>query len=122
MRISDWSSDVCSSDLSIGVGLLLARLEERYQSRQIVGERPIRVVPRMRSDDVAVPAIVDAGGVGSLLEAQVRHMQPRLQGHGADQRGTRQIGTARQPGAGVMAHTGVDQISDVTTQFARSPV
>src|SRR3546814_7010036 len=55
----------------------------------------------MRSDDVAVPAIVDAGGVGSLLEAQVRHMQQRLQGHGADHRGIRQIGPARQPGAGV---------------------
>src|SRR3546814_2682210 len=34
MRISDWSSDVCSSDLDIDVVLILARLGEQFDLRE----------------------------------------------------------------------------------------
>src|SRR3546814_10910166 len=56
MRISDWSSDVCSSDLGVQAGYLLG-IGGRSRARRIVTEMPetnaaLAIVTRDRKDDV----------------------------------------------------------------------
>src|SRR3546814_19701042 len=69
MRISDWSSDVCSSDLMLQHGVEL-RLEAfavpvalaRAQARLLAQEAPLPVGKEAAGDD--------RGGVGPVLEQQ----------------------------------------------------
>src|SRR3546814_14612989 len=58
MRISDWSSDVCSSDLTRGRGTAGARTRTR-RDRAAARRRPAR--PQRRDDRVAVAAHAGAG-------------------------------------------------------------
>src|SRR3546814_1839908 len=41
MRISDWSSDVCSSDPAIGIGRDALRRATQYARERVVFDRPI---------------------------------------------------------------------------------
>src|SRR3546814_10744279 len=55
MRISDWSSDVCSSDL---------QAVDHYVPDVAALIEPFRFVPNWRIDDVMVSYAADEGGVG----------------------------------------------------------
>src|SRR3546814_5545292 len=71
MRISDWSSDVCSSDLAVHVCLVdLDRTEQ-----QLAVGRPLDVAPRLRGGRLAA-ALDRAVGVPDLeRRAAVRHQR-----------------------------------------------
>src|SRR3546814_3436600 len=67
MRISDWSSDVCSSDLELGAALQSAqarRVGRGDVDHQVVGHRPQRRraqhIVADRVDRIAVLAEIDA--------------------------------------------------------------
>src|SRR3546814_17709284 len=44
MRISDWSSDVCSSDLIANLGIALHRVDEEYAVIEALPEEAARVM------------------------------------------------------------------------------
>src|SRR3546814_8358058 len=44
MRISDWSSDVCSSDLIANLGIALHRVDEEYAVIEALPEEAARVL------------------------------------------------------------------------------
>src|SRR3546814_1128479 len=95
MRISDWSSDVCSSDLRVGSGVAVferhhrflaeqrvddrgvARLLDRLLQRQVVGAALLVVQHRVAveegaaaavlADQAQLAALVEQGGVGQVL-------------------------------------------------------
>src|SRR3546814_3062151 len=80
MRISDWSSDVCSSDL-----LSFGQVEvKRRASRARAGEQgPTAPQILERRQDIGIPALIGlAGGVGGLrpLIGDIRP-QPRSEEH-----------------------------------------
>src|SRR3546814_21201083 len=78
MRISDWSSDVCSSDLAVAVAADAGdHAGEEMASLRVVGRSKterveVRHRPRAHGEHVAQDA-ADAGGgaVGGLVEARV---------------------------------------------------
>src|SRR3546814_6874345 len=66
MRISDWSSDVCSSDLNGGDGTVQAALTELYQGEHFKGKvPPIAVLPNGKTNLIAL----DLGTYGDPLKA-----------------------------------------------------
>src|SRR3546814_5668441 len=76
MRISDWSSDVCSSDLGLSEtraepggddGELIARLEQAA-----TGDRPATSCPDYADSPSAVAAAEGAGGASRAQAASVR--------------------------------------------------
>src|SRR3546814_4616878 len=75
MRISDWSSDVCSSDLTI-VEVFGAAVTERYQI--ITEHRPGRIITfdsglgEGRADDVVIVQIVQSGRTREIGRASCR--------------------------------------------------
>src|SRR3546814_19232621 len=90
MRISDWSSDVCSSDLVLGIALA----DEEYnggcvwraivwqEALPILGQRfgfvrdGIDVVGKRQGDDVCLPAVNNSQG--PLATNAMAHIQPDL--------------------------------------------
>src|SRR3546814_14966418 len=79
MRISDWSSDVCSSDLVHVMGLDEQRLELRAAPLVAAGgqgPQGVAVVALAAGDDVA------ALRLALLDEVLSRHLQGRLDGFG----------------------------------------
>src|SRR3546814_13185409 len=51
MRISDWSSDVCSSDLPDQMGMFLARrLAQGIAHRRISAEQALALIERLSAD------------------------------------------------------------------------
>src|SRR3546814_17241598 len=68
MRISDWSSDVCSSDLAV-LGDV-ARRSHRHVEPLAVGRR----------DDVARPVVAAAGQIDDLFGLGGDHCLPRFIG------------------------------------------
>src|SRR3546814_1997049 len=75
MRISDWSSDVCSSDLGLAAGVLalhLVVLPQRAVEQQQVGAGHLRLqVRRERRAGRDVEEAAHAGAVGAQrLDAQ----------------------------------------------------
>src|SRR3546814_7241386 len=58
MRISDWSSDVCSSDLAVAVGRLgAAPQEDQPESVHVVADYETRDAEHHRGDDPAIDRI-----------------------------------------------------------------
>src|SRR3546814_3036296 len=73
MRISDWSSDVCSSDLMGHRGLLyLGDGQGELRRRRAIGERPARGQPGVRLRLAGVPE--------RLLRLSAQRPAPHLQG------------------------------------------
>src|SRR3546814_9851972 len=75
MRISDWSSDVCSSDLAAdlaGRGDQRAT-QHRFRAGGELGDRQVRLSRQERADHADRPAVLGlAGGLGADLCAVVR--------------------------------------------------
>src|SRR3546814_19534467 len=93
MRISDWSSDVCSSDLvAVGIGQCLAAfgLEVQRPSRPETLEDIVR--PRACSDQSRLSRGFEIGAAKAerSLKRAILVENPA----GLDQRGSRQIGRA----------------------------
>src|SRR3546814_9132356 len=66
MRISDWSSDVCSSDLMDRTGKAQALVVKFLEQRQILAQR-IAVLHRLEGDQLALlvqPHRVGCGQIG----------------------------------------------------------
>src|SRR3546814_4044400 len=103
MRISDWSSDVCSSDLNALVGTMVLRQAEdafgdRVEQRLV---RSARDAARRRVDPARRPVVLGRGvlvereGVGALqVEREFRKLLARAHG---DQLVERAFGTGRPP-------------------------
>src|SRR3546814_14504742 len=66
MRISDWSSDVCSSDLNESVGKKIRAAElMKVPYTLVIGEKEIssgQVMPRLRQDLVVIPVHPEMNG------------------------------------------------------------
>src|SRR3546814_16868688 len=81
MRISDWSSDVCSSDLGTPCGCGSARRIPRfYTNRREIGEKSIDPGPQLVANltgNVAVAARIDAFAIGGRQEIILRAEGPR---------------------------------------------
>src|SRR3546814_14256829 len=119
MRISEWSSDVCSSDLGctgglerVGAGLLLpfvregdgAHVEQQGLIRAVVDAA---LADRHRADRVAVLAVLKDEDTVTILadvgESAERHLERDLDAGrtrvGEEDAGQRNGGAAEQPGA-----------------------
>src|SRR3546814_1209651 len=85
MRISDWCSDVCSSDLLVAAWPVLPSLEAAPQKSSLPARAPFLLVAAPRRP-LPTPATSAASAIGSLtyealetpapLEAQVGHYLP----------------------------------------------
>src|SRR3546814_16870219 len=82
MRISDWSSDVCSSDLAAGEGFVDQHAAGCQRRRQRGEQRPVQVV---RHHDAAEAAGEEAGRLVALEIARER-LQPWVAGQCAEPR------------------------------------
>src|SRR3546814_2520770 len=96
MRISDWSSDVCSSDLGFGVeraGLLERECRFLRRGEAVAAPEHEQVRRPGEGGDRGRPVERIGGGqpFGQLVE---RARQPRIFGPGGDQCGDGQIGRA----------------------------
>src|SRR3546814_3419608 len=99
MRISDWSSDVCSSDLCVG----WRHVEDR-QDRDVL----LRRVERVAVDDVAAQLAAVGNRVAhrvgveaqrfERLVAQAGGVEGHARGAGGQRRGRRQAATERMTG------------------------
>src|SRR3546814_17326934 len=80
MRISDWSSDVCSSDLFVGAGETVCRQATWWQGKALANGHQVHAriyaqiahaaedpQPETYTDDIAV---VTGAGKGSIAEAR----------------------------------------------------
>src|SRR3546814_8638384 len=93
MRISDWSSDVCSSDLALAAQRLLAAIGRHPcarpfpVAREIVEVEDADILVRLEVIDLegADLGIEDRDGAGVLPEAQIIEL-PRRPEHAVDQR------------------------------------
>src|SRR3546814_11102371 len=87
MRISDWSSDVCSSDL-IGLARSMAReLASRSITVNVVAPGPIdtdmfAAVTDKRRDELAAPVPMNRLGAPEEVAAAVRRSEERRVGEG----------------------------------------
>src|SRR3546814_3232826 len=93
MRISDWSSDVCSSDLSQHLGQARQR---RYRDVE-------RAVDRGLAVDVGDAAGEAAAAADEIGNRQLTHHQPALL-----QRGVQPETLERQPAVGELTHPQVE--------------
>src|SRR3546814_14754408 len=95
MRISDWSSDVCSSDLGVSRGSIKIK-GKRYDLSGIVqaafqqlAARIAQEVNRLWADDWDIDAIVISGGGGAVL---AQYLQPLLEGEVLQSSSERRVG------------------------------
>src|SRR3546814_8145276 len=58
MRISDWSSDVCSSDLDIGAAHRLAQYQRQRRSENTLAAYSFEAINRAFSNDALLPTLV----------------------------------------------------------------
>src|SRR3546814_3774783 len=65
MRISDWSSDVCSSDL--GLAQLVARVGDPVRERAVVGEQ----------QQALAVVVQPAGRIDARRQSELRQRAPR---------------------------------------------
>src|SRR3546814_8663743 len=81
MRISDWSSDVCSSDLGAAVEGVLRR-EAAQAARRAPDQHVVALlhVAAVLGDQLAVRRAVDQAGGGGLLPGQVGGLGHQLVG------------------------------------------
>src|SRR3546814_8828128 len=88
MRISDWRSDVCSSDLFQGQYLLRGRLDAGVAQHGLVGElhlgggagdTPAAGLQQRRAAELHVGALVERTGAGAAAVAEAQHLEARLQ-------------------------------------------
>src|SRR3546814_3527166 len=98
LRISDWSSDVCSSDLKVRVGQRLKR-DTRRVSRDAVTDGPFSESKEViggywhvlaASLDEAVAIMAHSPTLACGLEVEIRPIEPER----ADARGVGKIGRA----------------------------
>src|SRR3546814_6031733 len=100
MRISDWSSDVCSSDLAPGLGLVAQDLELQRQRTGALGEEGVdafRIGLQGRLGfagevlEIGLGELAEAEGAEKAIEAQRRlpHHLGEAAGGGADRKSTR---------------------------------
>src|SRR3546814_7698438 len=76
MRISDWSSDVCSSDLGRYAGQRLLSLPPRTPSRRHPGDAAERQLPRHRGAGAHQSRAPRGGGAQRLQPTGVGAEQP----------------------------------------------
>src|SRR3546814_5017541 len=82
MRISDWSSDVCSSDLPFGV--ILTRLFGAGDLRRIgSGNIGATNVLRTGRKELAAATLILDGAKGAVAVLLARHFVPELDDHAA---------------------------------------
>src|SRR3546814_1425543 len=84
MRISDWSSDVCSSDLLVLGGVLLrVRVEDATLGLALAGEGHVvrRVGPVQQPRDDAVLTLVDRRRAGLPAHRAVNGLDGRSEDH-----------------------------------------
>src|SRR3546814_3384451 len=75
MRISDWSSDVCSSDLAVGVlHQKLAPAHHAEAGTYLVAELPLDVVERARQVAIASGGIAEDRGDHFLCRRALQHL------------------------------------------------
>src|SRR3546814_18585956 len=73
MRISDWSSDVCSSDLQIGAVQFLVTIPPTFARSLVRGERPVILVEADATDPAATSnAVADRKSVVKGKRVSVR--------------------------------------------------
>src|SRR3546814_13306746 len=81
MRISDWSSDVCSSDLPIAGDVLIVQVEERDRPRAqtpVGRQSPVEAPERARRLEIAIEASLGIQQpVGELGSASLAASLPR---------------------------------------------
>src|SRR3546814_6125296 len=76
MRISDWSSDVCSSDLAAEPGReILVRLAQRLQQLRVVGGRAVRGPALGLVERGGKLVDVSAGAVLTQLQVRLREQE-----------------------------------------------
>src|SRR3546814_9778253 len=96
MRISDWSSDVCSSDLGTPCGCGSARRIPRfYTNRREIGEKSIDPGPQLVANltgNVAVAARIDAFAIGGRQEIILRAEGPGMDAQPRRMRVTHKLG------------------------------
>src|SRR3546814_21023009 len=108
MRISDWSSDVCSSDLSI-----LAENETPYRRRREVGNADIPM-PKLLLQKAAKDLLTLSSCVGRK-HADVSHV-------GLERRHlTVALGDAPSPGGGIFRAKQVETIGESRPGLVRRP-
>src|SRR3546814_5860961 len=102
MRISDWSSDVCSSDLLVLGGVLLrVRVEDAALGLALAGEGHVvrRVGPVQQPRDDAVLTLVDRRRAGLPAHRAVNGLDGHLPGErGGVRLPRRDLTLARLPG------------------------
>src|SRR3546814_12800511 len=80
MRISDWSSDVCSSDLpphSPGAAAAAARLQDMFSTDSLSGSKPEQYAQLARQARALVAGERDRIANAANLSALVYHALPR---------------------------------------------
>src|SRR3546814_18685976 len=84
MRISDWSSDVCSSDLSCSRDVASIAIEDRERNRDVGNKRPVAglaKLPHTKADrgvKTTVGALSLAPGLGDEPFGFGRPAEPRV--------------------------------------------
>src|SRR3546814_3597632 len=112
MRISDWSSDVCSSDLFVIASLLIANRSE-------IACRVIRTARRMGVRTIAVYSDADAAALHVRQADEAVHIGPSP-ARDSYLRGDRIIAAAQQTGAQAI-HPGYGFLSE-NADFAQAVI
>src|SRR3546814_1189580 len=100
MRISDWSSDVCSSDLCDAATLLRVAEAERVSLISMVGDaydRPVIEELRRQTYDLSNLSTLGIGGAATSEECKVDILDllphvPIMDGYGSSEKGCMAIG------------------------------
>src|SRR3546814_8883449 len=80
MRISDWSSDVCSSDLLAETGVAVRRAPYRVRHVEVRIERELRAAHRLPQPHVIAAALLRRLQEGVVGEVQSTRLQVGLAG------------------------------------------
>src|SRR3546814_16310365 len=72
MRISDWSSDVCSSDLYLSLIRDIPGLETEVQLLNLQTAGAVRLVLTLKHDDLDFGLVVNNRGIANLGRTQVQ--------------------------------------------------
>src|SRR3546814_18746272 len=89
MRISDWSSDVCSSDLAVGAARARGQYDQRLRFRRHDRHRETRCDPARNRDAHRPPAAAQGPGGGAILVGLCAEQPRRAAGGAADGRADR---------------------------------
>src|SRR3546814_8944724 len=81
MRISDWSSDVCSSDLVRGFSTPTGRIEFYSEALQRLGQPPVPDAGPKRPRNPEFPLILTQGKFGHFCHSQHRQIAARSEEH-----------------------------------------